>query len=135
MISGVPKPIHDIKVLKRAVAIAYSDMKLLRGVDLIASNVAARKVLIGNAVKIKDLNAVTVKLFHNGQEIASGIGKNTGGDQWEALKLAVNDVLAKVGEIKDGYIVITGSLTKLIPNLAEVPIINRSQVCRRFRVV
>jgi 2-keto-4-pentenoate hydratase len=27
----------------------------------------------------------------------------------------VNDVLAKGGEIKDGYIVITGSLTKLIP--------------------
>jgi 2-keto-4-pentenoate hydratase len=121
----ITEPIHDIKVLKRAVAItypaielpdiAYSDMKLLRGVDLIASNVAAKKVLIGNAVKIKDLNAVTVKLFHNGQEIASGIGKNTGGDQWEALKWVVNDVLAKGGEIKDGYIVITGSLTKLIP--------------------
>jgi 2-keto-4-pentenoate hydratase len=90
-------------------------MKLLRGVDLIASNVASRKVLIGNAAKAKDLNAVTVKLLHNGQEIASGIGKNAGGDQWEALKWVVNDVLAKGGEIKAGYIVITGILTKLTP--------------------
>jgi len=121
----IPKPVDDIKVLKKAVAItypaielpdiAYSDMKLLRGVDLIASNVAARKVLIGNAAKAKDLNAVTVKLFHNGQEIASGVGKNAGGDQWKALKWIVNDILAKGGEVKDGYIVITGSLTNLIP--------------------
>jgi 2-keto-4-pentenoate hydratase len=95
--------------------VAYSDMKLIRGVDLIASNFAARKVLIGNAVRTKDLNAVTVKLFHNGQEIASGIGKNAGGDQWEALKWVVNEVLAKGREIKDGDIVITGGLTKLIP--------------------
>jgi 2-keto-4-pentenoate hydratase len=121
----ITKPIDDIKVLKRAVAItypaielpdiAYPDMKLLRGVDLIASNVASRKVLIGNAAKAKDLNAVTVKLLHNGQEITTGIGKNAGGDQWEALKWAVNDVLAKGGEIKAGYIVITGILTKLTP--------------------
>ncbi|MHC4133307.1 MAG: 2-keto-4-pentenoate hydratase [Planctomycetota bacterium] len=121
----ITKPVDDIKVLKRAVAItypaielpdiAYSDMKLLRGSDLIASNVASRKVLIGNAAKVKDLNAVTVKLLHNGQEIASGIGKNAGGDQWKALKWAVNDILAKGGEIKDGYIVITGSLTKFFP--------------------
>jgi 2-keto-4-pentenoate hydratase len=121
----ITEPVQDIKILKRAVAItypaielpdiAYPDMKLLRGVDLIASNVAARKVLIGNAAKAKDLNAVTVKLLHNGQEIASGIGKNAGGDQWEALKWVVNDVLAKGGKIKDGDIVVTGILTKLTP--------------------
>lgn len=121
----ITEPIHDINVLKRAVAItypaielpdiAYPDMKLLRGADLIASNVAARKVLIGDAVKTEDLNAVTVKLLHNGQEIASGMGKNAGGDQWKALKWVVNDVLAKGGEIKHGDIVITGILTKLTP--------------------
>jgi len=121
----ITEPIDDIEVLKRAVAItypaielpdiAYSDMKLIRGVDLIASNVAARKVLIGTAAKSKDLNAVTVKLIYNGQEITNGAGSNAGGDQWEALRWVVNDVLARGGEIKDGYIVITGILTKLTP--------------------
>jgi len=119
----ITKPVDDIKDLKRAVAITfpaiglpdvfYSSNRKLRGVDLIASNNNSRKVLIGNAAKAKDLNAVTVKLFHNGQEITSGIGKNAGGDQWKALQWVVNDVLAKGGEVKDGDIVLTGNLTGL----------------------
>ncbi|MBC2743949.1 MAG: hypothetical protein HGJ93_13090 [Desulfosarcina sp.] len=72
-------------------------------------------MLIGDAVWVKDLNAIEVKLFHNGQEIAGGMGKNALGDQWEALKWVVNNVLARGGEIKDGYVVITGCISKLLP--------------------
>ena len=118
-------PVDNLLDLKKAVAIvfpaielpdvAYSNMKLLKGVDLIATNVAARKVLIGNATRVEDLNAVTVRLIHNGQQIASGTGNMAGGDQWEALKWLVNDVLARGGEIKAGDVFITGSLTGLIP--------------------
>jgi 2-keto-4-pentenoate hydratase len=121
----ITEPVHDIKTLKRAVAIVYpaielpdlgfSNMKLFTGVDILASNAGARTVLIGNAARAEDLNAVMVKLLHNDQEITSGIGKNAGGDQWEALRWVVNDVLAKGGKVKDGYIVITGCLTKLLP--------------------
>jgi len=123
----ITEPIQDIESLKRAVAIvfpaielpdvSYINMKLIKGTDLISTNVAARKVLIGKAVavKAKDLNAVTINLFHNGKEIDSGVGKNALGDQWEALKWTVNDVLARGGKVNSGYIVITGSLTKLMP--------------------
>jgi len=123
----ITQPVQDIASLKRAVAIvfpaielpdvAYANMKLIKGTDLIATNVAARKVLIGKAVSVRkmDLNAVKVTLFHNGQEVTSGMGKNALGDQWAALKWTVNDVLARGGKVKDGYIVITGSLGKMIP--------------------
>ena len=117
----ITKPVDDIKVLKRAVAITfpairladafYSSMRKLRGVDLIASNDNSRKVLIGKAAKAQDLNAVKVTLFHNGQKIGGGIGSHAGDDQWQALQWVVNDVLAKGGEVKDGDIVITGNLT------------------------
>lgn len=123
----ITEPVQDSASLKRAVAIvfpaielpdvAYANMKLIKGTDLIATNVAARKVLIGKAISVRkmDLNAVTVTLFHNGQEVTSGMGKNALGDQWEALKWVVNDVLAHGGKVKDGYIVITGSLGKMVP--------------------
>ncbi len=121
----ITEPIEDIKTLKRAVAIVFpaihvidpvfTDMKLMALSDLIAANVGTRKVLIGKAAKAKDLNAVTVKLVHNGQEIASGIGKNALGDQWEALKWTVNDVLARGGKVKNGYVVLTGVISKMVP--------------------
>jgi len=121
----ITNPVQDIMTLKRAVSITFpaielpdlgfSNMKLLRGTDVIAANAGARKVLIGKATRSKDLNAVKIKYLHNGKEIATGMGKNAGGDQWKALKWVVNNVLAKGGEVKEGYIVITGCLTKLLP--------------------
>lgn len=123
----ITEPVQDAKSLKKAVAIvfpaielpdlSYTDMKQIKGVDIIASNVAARKVLIGKAVAVtaKDLNKVTVNLFLNGKEIDTGAGKNALGDQWEALKWTVNSVLSRGGEVKCGHIVITGSLTRLMP--------------------
>lgn len=123
----ITEPIQDTASLKKAVSIVfpaielpdlyYSDMKQITGPDIIATNVAARRVLIGKALPVKgrDLNAVLVKLFHNGQEIADGMGKNALGDQWQALQWTVNHVLAEGGEIKNGYIVITGSLTPMMP--------------------
>jgi 2-keto-4-pentenoate hydratase len=121
----ITEPVRDIRTLKRAVAIVYpaielpdlgfADMKSFTGVDILAGNAGARKVLIGNAARVRDLNAVKVTLYHNDKELTKGIGKNAGGDQWEALRWVVNDVLARGGKVKDGYIVVTGCLTKLLP--------------------
>jgi 2-keto-4-pentenoate hydratase len=124
---NITEPVEDIGSLKKAVSIVfpaielpdlyYSDMKKIRGSDIIATNVAARQVLIGKALPVntQDLNAVSVTLFHNGQEIAHGMGKNALGDQWKALQWTVNHVVGKGGEIKNGDIVITGSLTPMMP--------------------
>ncbi len=123
----ITEPVEDMGSLKKAVSIVfpaielpdlcYSDMKQITGPDIIATNVAARQVLIGKALPVytQDLNAVFVKVFHNGQEIAHGSGKNTLGDQWKALQWTVNHVVENGGEIKNGDIVITGSLTPMMP--------------------
>ncbi|MCG8687180.1 MAG: hypothetical protein MI892_20040 [Desulfobacterales bacterium] len=121
------EPVKDIESLKKAVDIVfpvielpdlyYSKIKEVKGLDIIATNVAARQVLIGNALPVNahDLNAVNVKLFYNDQEVSSGLGKNALGDQWKALQWTVNNVLKNGTNIKSGYIVITGSLTKMMP--------------------
>ena len=121
----ITEPVEDIEFLKKAVAIvfpaielpdlSFTDMKQIKGTDIIAANVVARKVMVGDAVWVKDVNAISVKLFHDGNEITSGVGKNALGDQWEALKWVVNDVLARGGEVKEGYIIITGCVSKLLP--------------------
>ncbi len=123
----ITKPIKDIEELKSAVAIvfpaielpdvAYADMKSLKATDLIATNVAARKTIIGKAVpfRSRDLNAVKVRLLLDGKEVTSGEGKNALGDQWEALKWTVNNVLAMGGEVREGYIVISGAISKMVP--------------------
>lgn len=124
---NITAPVEDIGSLKKAVSIVFpaielpdlyfSDMEKITGPDIIATNVAARQVLIGKALPVntQDLNAVSVRLFHNGEEIAHGMGKNALGDQWKALQWTVNHVLEKGGEIKNGDIVITGSLTPIQP--------------------
>jgi 2-keto-4-pentenoate hydratase len=121
----ITEPVEDIESLKKAVAIvfpaielpdlSFTDMKQIKGPDIIAANVVARKVLVGDAVWVKDVNSISVKLFHNGREIACGVGENALGDQWEALKWVVNNVLSKGGEVKEGYTIITGCISKLLP--------------------
>jgi 2-oxo-hept-3-ene-1,7-dioate hydratase len=120
----ITEPVDDIGALERAVDmvfpavelpdLTYTDIKELKGTDLIATNVAARRVLIGEAAGAGDLNAVTVRLFHDGREVTSGEGKNSLGDQWEALKWTVNNVLTRGGEVKSGYIVITGAISEMV---------------------
>jgi len=123
----ITEPVQDIRSLKRAVAIvfpaihvldiAYTDMKSFRGTDLIATNAATRKVLVGKAKSVggRDLNTVRVKLLYDGQEVNSGVGKMAFGDQWQALKWTVNNVLARGCKVKSGYVIITGALGKPVP--------------------
>jgi len=122
----ITTPIEDIESLKKAVDIVFpaievpdigfTDLKQATGTDIIAINSAEKKILVGKAVGVRayDLDAVTVKLFHNGQEITSGVGSNAPGGQWEALKWTVNAALAKGGKVKAGDAFITGILVKLM---------------------
>jgi len=120
----ITRPITNMTSLKATIAevfpaielpdIAYEDISLRTELDAIVSNVSARKVLIGAPAQAKDLNAVSVRLVHDGREITNGVGKNALGDQWEALQWLVNDVLAKGSKIKSGYIAITGVISTRI---------------------
>ncbi len=121
----ITEPIKDLQSLQKAVGgvlpaihfpnLFYTDMKLIAGGDLIASNVGTRNVFIGETTKVDDPNAVMVKLLYNETEITSGIGKNVLGDQWEALKWAVNDVIARGGRVKKNFVIITGVISKAPP--------------------
>jgi 2-keto-4-pentenoate hydratase len=125
--TDITEPVKDIESLKEAVAsvfpavelpdVIYSDMEAVKGVDLIVTNIAARKLLIGREVptKERDLNAIKVSLYLGGQEVTRGAGRNALGDQWKALRWTVNDVLVRGGKVKGGYIVITGCISDMVP--------------------
>ncbi len=118
----VTEPIKDLEFLQKAIvgvfpAIhfpnpVFTDQKLAVVGDIIASNAGTRKVLIGETAKVDDPNAVKVKLLYNNEEIANGIGKDALGNQWEAVKWVVNQVIARGGRVKKDCIILTGLLGK-----------------------
>lgn len=57
-----------------------------------------------------DINQLTVTLSHNGRIILQGQGKDAIGDQWEALRWLVNQVVAYGWVIEKGHLLITGAL-------------------------
>jgi 2-keto-4-pentenoate hydratase len=97
--------------------LGFADMKQLKGVDIIAANVAAKQFIVGQqrAVEGLDLNAVTVSLLLDGQEVNSGKGTDALGDQWQAALWLVNTMVDQGWALNPGHIVITGALGKMLP--------------------
>jgi 2-keto-4-pentenoate hydratase len=95
----------------------FADMKQLKGVDIIAANVAAKQFILGQekAVEEVDLNAVMVSLSLDDQEVNTGKGKDALGDQWQAALWLVNTMIKQGWKLEPGYIVITGALGKMLP--------------------
>jgi len=128
-VTGKPitRPVEDISHLRdyvRAVMpaielpdLGFADMKLLKGVDIIAGNVAADQFIPGREREIKDLdiNAVTVTLYLDGQVVNRGKGSDAMGDQWKAALWLVNLMVRQGYRIEPGFMLITGALGKMIP--------------------
>ena len=95
----------------------FADMKQLKGVDIIAANVAAKQFILGQekAVEGQDLNSVTVSLSLDDQEVNAGKGTDALGDQWKAALWLVNTMVEQGWKLEPGYIVITGALGKMLP--------------------
>lgn len=95
----------------------FADMKVVKGVDLIAANVGAAKFIVGmpRSHQGVNLNEVNVTLFHNGQALYLGKGGEALGDQWKAAMWIVNSVLEQGYKIEPGHILITGALGKMVP--------------------
>lgn len=93
------------------------DMKLVKGVDLIAANVGAAKFIVGTLRSHQgvNLNEVNVTLFYNGQALYQGKGVEALGDQWKAALWMVNSVLEQGYKVEAGHILITGALGKMVP--------------------
>jgi len=86
--------------------------------DLIAANaVSAAYVRIDRPIKGLDenINKVAVSLLHNGIIVNQGQRSDAMGDQWEALRWLVNQVLAHGWKIEKDALFITGALGEVIP--------------------
>lgn len=122
----IGKPLASISQLKQLVAyvspvielpdLGFEKTPRLLGVDVIASNAAARTVIMGAAgdATAADLNALGVALYHNDQLILEGKGSDAMGDQWQALLWLINHSLKQGYRIEAGQLFITGALGKML---------------------
>jgi 2-keto-4-pentenoate hydratase len=124
---AIPQSLNDVTELQEHINavmpvielpdLGFADMKQLKGVDIIAANVAAKQFILGQekAVDGIDLNAVTVSLFFDGQEVNTGKGTDALGDQWQAALWLVNTMVEQGWKPEPGHIAITGALGKILP--------------------
>jgi 2-keto-4-pentenoate hydratase len=123
----ITHPIRDVAELQAAVQavmpvielpdLGFTDMKQLKGVDIIAANVAAKQMIVGQerpAIGV-DVNAVTLVLTLDGQEINTGKGTDALGDQWQAALWLINTMIAQGWTLEPGAVLITGALGNMLP--------------------
>ncbi len=86
--------------------------KPVDGMDLVAANGGASYFLpdMDSSWLGQDVNSISVSVMYNNQIILQGQGKDALGDQWEALRWLVNQVLSHGWVIEKDNILITGAL-------------------------
>jgi 2-keto-4-pentenoate hydratase len=97
--------------------LGYEDLKKLKAVDIIASNVSAAQFIVGEekGLNALNLNDLTITLSLDGQVVNQGKGADTLGDQWEAAIWLVNFVINQGWKLEPGLILITGAMGKMLP--------------------
>jgi hypothetical protein len=96
----------------------FADMQKLSWLDLIAVDVAPRRVIIGkemNLDEVEDVNTITVVAKHEGQIVSQGAATNVMGNQWAALLFLVEKLNSRGYQVKKGDIVITGAMNTMFP--------------------
>lgn len=95
----------------------YAQPQTLDAIDIIATNVAAAKYIVGDFVspQHRDPNTVDIRLVCNDEEMFTGKGSDSLGDQWHAALWLVNQVLEQGWTIEPGQILLTGALGKMLP--------------------
>jgi len=84
--------------------------------DLIALDVGPRRVIIGEAMDLGevDVNTIMAVAGHEGQIVSKGVATNNmWGDQWSALLFLVEKLHSRGYQIKAGDFVITGAMNSL----------------------
>lgn len=124
---SIYQTIRDVQELQQKVSavmpaielpdFGFVDMKVMKGVDVIAANCVAAKFIAGPTRPHQgvNLNEITVTLHHNGQALYQGKGEEAMGDQWKAALWLINSVVEQGYRIEPGHIIITGSLGKMVP--------------------
>lgn len=122
----ISKPIKNVAQLKKYIKSAFFaievpdirfHLKGLKGADVIADDVGTFLVIKGkefNPFKV-DLENIKAKLYVNGKLKRIGYSKYVLGNPLNSLLWLVNKVISQGEKIKKGYIVITGTMTKMYP--------------------
>ena len=117
-------PIKEITALQTCVSAVAPAIELpeispellgnLTANGLVSTNVGAARVILGEPQPpLFDLNALQIKLSdHSDQLLNQAEGRDALGDQWQALRWLVNQVLAQGWAIQPGQVLITGALGK-----------------------
>ena len=97
--------------------LGFVTMKGLTGPDIVAANVCASHFLVGAALDLDllDVDAVSIALARDGENISRGRATDALGSQWEAARWLVNTALAQGHRIKAGQLLITGALGGMLP--------------------
>lgn len=88
------------------------------GLDIIANNALAYKLMIGDWQKLqsfKKLDAQQLSLSCDGKVLTQGKGSNALGSQSAALLWLINHMIDQGYEIQKGQVLLTGNLIKMTP--------------------
>lgn len=125
--TAIDKPLADVAELRSHINgiapaielpnLHYAQPQSLDAIDIVATNVAAWKYIVGDfaSPRQRDPNTVDVRLTCNDKEMFTGKGTDSLGDQWRAALWLVNQMLAQGWKIEPGQILLTGSLGKMLP--------------------
>ncbi|MCO7227108.1 2-keto-4-pentenoate hydratase [Pleionea sp. CnH1-48] len=98
--------------------LAYQTPKAIKGIDLIAANVASNAFILGEEIglaKAPNLNQLKITLKREKQLINSGKGSDALNDQWQALLWLVNTLVDQQYTLQPEQILITGAIGKMLP--------------------
>lgn len=96
--------------------LGFADTPNLNGLDLIAANVSARGFIVGawQSPGSVDVNAISVQLYRDGVQVNAGHATDALGDQWQALRMLVNLLVAQGQVIEPGQFILTGALGRMV---------------------
>lgn len=117
----VSAPLQDVAALTAIVAEIVPVVELPElamagtkpsALDLIATNVGAKRYIAGpgRAPSLNDPNLVQIDVYREGKPVSRGVGREVGGDQWQALLWLVNRTVASGWSIEPGQLLITGTV-------------------------
>ena len=125
--TSIDRPLSDVASLRAHIDgigpaielpnLDYTQPQALDGIDIVATNVAAAKYIVGEFVspEQRDPNATDVRLVCNDKEMFTGKGTDSLGDQWRAALFLVNKMLEQGWQLEAGQILLTGSLGRMLP--------------------
>jgi 2-keto-4-pentenoate hydratase len=104
-------PIGKVRMMIEFADLGFADKAAMNVYDLVAGNSGQAMYLKGPEIdKTVNLDEVQVTLRHNGSELHVGVGTDSLGSQYDALRFLINQTVAQGYVIEPGQVLITGAL-------------------------